>query len=98
MYLIAIAWMYVVVMMAVAEATGSGTALGAIVTFLLYGALPLSIVLYIFGTPGRRQKRRRDEAMARESAQSEAASAALLQPDDGHHAAGQPVAPVREEP
>lgn len=43
-------------MMAVAEATNSnGTVLGAIVTFVLYGALPVAIVLYIMGSPGRRR-------------------------------------------
>ena len=48
MYLVAIAWGYVVLMMAVVEATGSnGTWLGAVFTLLLYGVLPLSIVLYL---------------------------------------------------
>ena len=46
MYLIAIAWGYVVLMMAVVEAMSpQGTVLGALFTLLLYGALPLSIVL-----------------------------------------------------
>ncbi len=58
MYLVALAWGYVVLMMAVAEATApNGTVLGAVFTFLLYGALPLSIVLYILGTPSRRRGR-----------------------------------------
>ncbi len=48
MYLVAIAWIYVVLMMAVAEAMHpEGTVLGAIITFVLYGILPLAIVLYI---------------------------------------------------
>jgi hypothetical protein len=90
MYLVAIAWGYVVLMMAVAEATApNGTVLGAVFTFLLYGALPLSIVLYILGTPSRRRLR---------IAQENAASAAPLQPDGGDHAAGDAVAPEREEP
>lgn len=59
MYLVAIGWMYVVVMMAVAEAMSpSGTVLGAVFTFLLYGCLPLAIVLYLLGTPARRRARR----------------------------------------
>ena len=50
MYLVAIAWIYVVLMMSIAEVMHpDGTLLGAIVTFLLYGVLPLSIVLYIMG-------------------------------------------------
>jgi hypothetical protein len=67
MYLVAIAWIYVVLMMAVAEATSpQGTVLGALFTFVLYGALPLSIVMYVLRTPHRRRMRRaREEAEAR---------------------------------
>jgi len=84
MYLVAIAWIYVVLMMAVAEALSSqGTVLGAVMTFALYGVLPLSIVLYILGTPMRRRRR--------QAAESDA-------PDGGGHAAGESVAPVGKEP
>jgi hypothetical protein len=62
MYLVAIAWMYVVLMMALAEALSpQGTVLGAIVTLLLYGCAPLALVLYLLGTPGRRRARRSTE-------------------------------------
>ena len=58
MYLVAIAWIYVVLMMALAEALSSqGTLLGALFTLLLYGLLPLGVVLYIMGTPLRRRAR-----------------------------------------
>ncbi len=91
MYLIAIAWMYVVLMMAVAEATNAnGTVLGALVTFVLYGLLPLGIVLYIFGTPGRKRAR-----LASEAAEQEASVSA---PNHGDHAPSDAVAPVRKEP
>ena len=87
MHMIAIAWIYVVLMMAVAEAISSqGTVLGAVITFVLYGVLPLAIVMYIMGTPGRRRARR-----AAESAQE----------DGGGHAPGGPgeaIAPERKEP
>ena len=57
MYLVVIAWLYVTVLMAVAEATSpTGSVLGAIVTFALYGLLPMSILVYILGTPGRKRK------------------------------------------
>lgn len=80
MYLVPIAWMYVVLMMAVVEAFSSqGTVLGAIVTFVLYGVMPLSIVMYLMGTPRRRAARRKAEA-------AEDAAAASAQPDDGGHA------------
>lgn len=87
MHLVAIGWIYVVVMMAVVEAMApNGTVLGAVFTFLLYGVLPLAIVLYIMGTPMRRRARRRARA---------AGSAADA--DGGGQPAGDTVAPVREE-
>ena len=93
MYLIAIAWMYVVVMMALAEAlSAQGTVLGALFTLLLYGALPLSIVMYLLGTPMRRRARRAAEA---EALQPNTGSGA--QPDGSGHAAGDAVAPERKE-
>jgi mannose/fructose/N-acetylgalactosamine-specific phosphotransferase system component IID len=65
MYLVAIAWLYVAVMMAIAEATHSqGTVLGAIITFVLYGVLPLSLVMYLLGTPMRRRRRLQQELRA----------------------------------
>lgn len=107
MYLVVIAWLYVTIMMSVAEATSStGSVLGAIVTFVLYGLLPLSIVVYIMGTPARKRAIHA-RAMA-ERAQAEAAAALSepsspsAQPDTGSHAPagaqGGAVAPVRKEP
>jgi len=62
MYLIAIAWGYVALMMALAEATSSqGSVLGAIITFVLYGLLPISIVMYLMGSPSRRAARKKQE-------------------------------------
>lgn len=95
MILVALAWMYVVVMMAVAEATSNqGTWLGAVFTLLLYGALPLGIALYVMNTPARRARRRAEEEAERRAA----AASARLEPDRGGHAAGDAVAPEREEP
>ena len=55
-------WLYVVVLMAVAEGSAPGGSwLGAAFTFLLYGVLPLGIALYLLGTPARRRARRRAE-------------------------------------
>jgi membrane protein implicated in regulation of membrane protease activity len=63
MYVVIIAWSYVVLLMAAAEALSSqGTVLGAVFTLLLYGVLPLSIVTYILGTPARKRARARREA------------------------------------
>jgi hypothetical protein len=56
--LVVLGWAYVVLMMAAAEAMSpQGTWLGALVTLLLYGVLPLSIVGYILATPARKRAR-----------------------------------------
>jgi hypothetical protein len=89
MYLVAIAWLYVVLLMALAEATAlNGSWLGATFTLALYGVLPLAIALYLMGTPSRRAARRRAAALA----------ALPLDPDGGGHAPGDAVAAKREEP
>ncbi len=87
MYLVVIAWFYVVVLMSLAEAfSPQGTVFGAIMTFLLYGALPLSIVVYIMGTPARKRALKAAESAA---------------PDAGGHAPAaaqtEGIAPVGEE-
>jgi hypothetical protein len=95
MHLVAIAWIYVALMMAAAEATSpNGSVLGAVFTFLGYGVAPLAIVVYVFGTPQRRRSRRAREAAER----AEATASAPLQPDGGDHAAGDAVTAERKEP
>lgn len=78
MYLILIAWFYVTLMMAIAEATNPvGSVLGGIVTFVLYGLLPMAIVGYIMGTPERKRRlhaRREAEQRAWDAAQAQPAS------------------------
>ena len=101
MYIVPIAWLYVALMMSVAEATNSnGTVLGAIVTFVLYGLLPMGLMLYIMGTPARKRALRARQELERAS--YEAAAAAGVQaladaPDAGAQAATDSVAPVRKE-
>lgn len=63
MYLVLIAWLYVALMMAAAEAISPiGSWLGAVITFLLYGLLPISVVAYIMGAPARRKAIKAREA------------------------------------
>jgi hypothetical protein len=91
MVLVAIAWIYVVLMVAVVEATSpQGTLLGAFFTLLLYGVLPLAIVTYLFLAPARRRARR--------AAPTGSTEPALADPDRGGHPAGDAVAPERKEP
>jgi mannose/fructose/N-acetylgalactosamine-specific phosphotransferase system component IID len=69
MYIVPIAWLYVALMMSVAEATNTnGSVLGGILTFILYGILPTSIIVYVMGAPQRKRAR-----LALEKAQNEAA-------------------------
>ena len=90
MYLIVVAWIYVVLMMSLAEAVSTqGTVLGAVFTFVLYGVMPLSIVIYIMGTPGRKRARR-----AAESAQEDGGGHS----SSGSGGSGDSVAAERKEP
>lgn len=113
MYLVVIAWMYVVLMMSAAEAASSnGTVLGALVTLLLYGVAPVVLVVYLMGAPARNKAIKRREAEARAShlasagQQANPAPASVVEPDAGSHAPGGAqaiageagIAPVRKEP
>lgn len=98
MYLIVIAWLYVTLLMALAEAFSSqGSVLGAIITFVFYGLLPMGLVVYLVGTPLRRKDIRRQEM---ESLNHPTSSA--FKPDASSHAPSlaedKAVAPVRKEP
>lgn len=96
MYLIVIGWMYVVLMMSVAEATNTtGSVLGAIVTFFLYGVLPVGILVYVMRAPQRRREIKAREA-AEDAARRSADPNAGGEPTGAAQAGG--VAPVREEP
>ena len=89
MYLVAVAWLYVVLLMALAEGTAvNGSWLGAAVTLTLYGLVPLAIALYLLNTPARRAARRRAEGLATSG----------LDPHRSGHPAGDAVAAKREEP
>lgn len=68
MYLVAIAWLYVTLLMAAAERN----VVSGVMTFLVYGLAPLALFLWLFGTPQRarfralrqQQQARRDDAQA----------------------------------
>lgn len=75
MLIVAIAWIYVVGLMALTEPT----VVAGIMTFLLYCVLPLGTLIYLSGT--RKRKARRDAAwlaahQARQAAQAAQAQAA----------------------
>ena len=53
MYVIAIGWLYVTLLMAATEANLTA----GVLTFTLYGLAPLALFLWLFGTPQRRRNR-----------------------------------------
>lgn len=53
MYIVAIAWIYVVLLMVVT----SRSVVSATIAFIFYGILPLALFLWLMGTPHRRRLR-----------------------------------------
>ncbi len=53
MYIVAIAWLYVTLMMAITEAN----VIGGVLTFAFYGVLPCALFLWLFGTPQRNRNK-----------------------------------------
>ncbi len=60
MYVIAIAWLYVTVLMAATEPNLTA----GVLSFALYGLLPLALLLWLLGTPQRQRRQRQKEAPA----------------------------------
>ncbi|MEK6669642.1 MAG: hypothetical protein AABZ19_12520 [Pseudomonadota bacterium] len=95
MWIVAIAWIYVALMMALAEATSpQGTYLGAVITFVFYGVAPTALVMYLLSTPGRRRARRQAEAEAHARQSVDAVSSASAT----SHGATSPEATLTPEP
>ncbi len=91
MYIVLIAWLYVALMMALAEATSPvGTVIGAFFTFILYGLLPMAIVGYVMGAPSRRKARQAEEQRASEPS--------ITAPNTSGEASSDAVSSVRKEP
>jgi hypothetical protein len=84
MLIVALGWLFVVAVFAVVQlASPQGSILVALLLVLGAGVLPLVLVLYVMGAPGRRRRR---------------LAASGTDPDaGGHAAAGGAVAPKREE-
>lgn len=96
MPIVAVAWIYVAGMAALAEALSpQGTVLGAVFTFLLYGALPLGVVLYMMATPARKSALRRAEAAELAALRQAAAQPA---PPPAHPPANPPTHPPMAQP
>lgn len=72
MYVVAIAWIYVTILVALTQPT----LLRGILTFLGVGLAPLALWLWLIGTPQRRRARAR-----RAAAETEAGCADSVDPD-----------------
>jgi membrane protein implicated in regulation of membrane protease activity len=57
MYIVVIAWMYVILMVSLFQSS----LFRGLVTFVGAGVLPLALILYIFGTPQRRRQQQSQE-------------------------------------
>lgn len=55
MYIVAIAWLYVALVMALTEPN----VVSGLLTFLFYGLFPCALLLWIIGAPQRRRSRLR---------------------------------------
>lgn len=64
MYVIAIGWLYVTLLMAATEANLTA----GVLTFTLYGLAPLALFLWLFGTPQRRRNKASAERRAADKA------------------------------
>lgn len=60
MYIIAIAWLYVTLLMAFTEPN----IVAGLATFIFYGLIPMSLVLWLGGTKMRRQRQRHRQLLA----------------------------------
>ena len=57
MYIVAIAWLYVTILMAATETS----LVAGLMTLMFYGVAPLALFLWLFGTPTRRRRQRQAE-------------------------------------
>ncbi len=78
MYIVAIGWLYVALMMAITESS----VISGIGTFVFYGLIPVSIVMYLLGTPARwrSKKMAADAARARFVAEQNASNREAADP------------------
>lgn len=63
MYIIAIGWLYVTLLIAFNEAS----VIAGIISFMFYGLLPCSLLFWLSGTKMRRQRRRHQELLANQA-------------------------------
>ena len=65
MHIAAVGWIYVVLMMAITEES----VVAGIMTFFLYGVLPVTIIMYVGGTGARKRRRQQQQLQAMQERQ-----------------------------
>lgn len=60
MYILAIGWLYVTLLVAATE----GTIVAGVISFLFYGLLPCAIIIWMSGSKVRRQRQAYRESLA----------------------------------
>jgi hypothetical protein len=63
MYIVAIAWMYVTILMAATQ----DTVFAGVATLVFYGIVPCAVVMYILMAPTRARRKKAQTALAAES-------------------------------
>ena len=87
MYIVVIGWIYVVLMMSITE----DSVVAGLMTFLMYGVLPLAIILYLTG--GR--QRRRNRALVKK--QAEDSKANVMAQAEAHDNINQATSGIKNE-
>lgn len=68
MYIVAIAWLYVVLLAAVSDTT----VVGGVLTFVFWGVGPLALFLWLAGTPARHRSTAKDARLEKTGAKDSA--------------------------
>ncbi len=89
MYIVAIAWIYVTLMVSVMQPT----VFRGVVTFLATGLGPLALLLWLVGTPARRRR----QALQEPAAADAPAAAAHEEPEDAPPARPEDEPPAQPE-
>ncbi len=76
MYIIAIGWMWVVLMMSITQKT----ILAGVSTLVFYGILPCALLMYLLTTPARRRRQARREAEEDANAKAQVPAEAAPRP------------------
>lgn len=84
MYIIVIAWLYVIVLMA---ATAK-TVVSGLLTLIFFGLAPVALFLWIFGTPGRRRARMAAARSRLPQPSTDEVVSEVVREEDGRHAKG----------